>query len=150
MKQRFELDRKDWQILEALQTNARTTNTEIGKRIGLSQPAITARIQRLEEAGVVEGYAARINPKRVGAEIGAFIRLRPEHSGLAQCLKMFERMPEIVDTYRMTGEECFLLKVVVYGMADLEVVIDSLLKLGVVTTSMVLSSYPSKPVRPRA
>jgi Lrp/AsnC family leucine-responsive transcriptional regulator len=58
-------------------------------------------------------------------------------------------MPEITETYRMTGEECFFLKVVVYRMADLESVIDKLLRLGVVTTSMVLSSYPSKPLRPR-
>lgn len=71
MKQKFELDRKDWQILEVLQANARCTNTEIGKRIGLSQPAVTARIQRLENAGVIQGYAARIDPKRVGAEIAA-------------------------------------------------------------------------------
>jgi Lrp/AsnC family leucine-responsive transcriptional regulator len=60
MKQKFAIDRKDWQILEALQANARTTNTEIAKRIGLSQPAVTARIQRLEDVGIVEGYGARI------------------------------------------------------------------------------------------
>lgn len=59
-------------------------------------------------------------------------------------------MPEVVETYRMTGEECFLLKVVVSKMANLEAVIDGLLKLGVVTTSMVLSSYPAKPLRQRA
>ena len=150
MKQWLDLDRKDWQILEALQANARCTNTEIGKRIGLSQPAVTARIQRLEEAGIIEGYAARVNPKRVRAEIAAFIRLRAEHGELAKYLKAFERMPEIIEVYRMTGEECFLLKVVVYRMAELEGVIDRLIHFGAVTTSIVLASYPSKPMRARA
>jgi Lrp/AsnC family leucine-responsive transcriptional regulator len=150
MKRRLELDHRDWKILEALQTNARCTNTEIGKRIGLSQPAVTVRIQRLEEAGIIEGYTARINAKRVGAEIAAIIRLRPQHHELAQCLKAFDGMPEIVEVYRMTGEECFLLKVVVYKMAELEAVIDGLLRLGVISTSIVLASYPLKPVRPRA
>ena len=150
MKQKFELDRKDWQILEVLQANARCTNTEIGKRIGLSQPAVTARIQRLENAGVIQGYTARIDPKRVGAEIAAVIRLQPQHSAFTQCLKAFDRMPEIVEIHRMTGDECFLLKVVVHRMVELEAVIDSLLRFGPITTSMVLASYPPKPVRPRA
>ena len=135
--------------MEALQANARCTNTEIGKRIGLSQSAVTARIQRLEEAGIIEGYAARVNPKRVGAEIAAFIWLRADGE-LAKYLKAFERMPEIIEVYRMTGEECFLLKVVVYRMAELEGVIDRLIRFGAVTTSMVLASYPSKPMRARA
>jgi Lrp/AsnC family transcriptional regulator, leucine-responsive regulatory protein len=150
MNQKFELDRKDWQILEVLQANARCSNTEIGKRIGLSQPAVTARIQRLEEAEIIEGYTARLNPKRIGAEITAVIRLRPQHSMLPQCLKAFERMPEIIEVCRMTGEECFLLKAVVGKMAELEAVIDRLLHFGPVTTSIVLASYPPKPVRPRA
>src|SRR5215208_6967213 len=107
MKQKLELDHKDWKILEALQSNARYTNTEIGKRIGLSQPAVTARIQRLEEAQVIQGYTARINAKRVGAEISAVLRLRPQHTAFTQCLKVFDRMPEIVEVNRMTGDECF-------------------------------------------
>jgi len=75
-----------------------------------------------------------VNPKRVGAEIAAFIWLRADGE-LAKYLKAFERMPEIIEVYRMTGEECFLLKVVVYRMAELEGVIDRLIRFGAVTTS---------------
>jgi len=147
MKRKNEIDRLDWRILEALQADARCTNTEIGKRVGLSQPAVTARIQRLEELGIVEGYTARISPKRVGAEIAAFIGLNTSHAQIPACMKAFDGMPEVVEVHRVTGADCFLVKVVVYKMSRLEEVIDRLAKFGVVNTSIVLASYPAKPIR---
>jgi|SRR5215471_11435369 len=148
MKQRPPLDRLDWKILEALQENARTSNTEIGKRIGLSQPAVTARIQRLEERGTIAGYTARIATKLVGAEISAFVRLNAPHATLGACLAAFEAMPEIVEMHRITGVDCFILRVVVFRMAELEAAIDRIAQFGPVTTSVVLASYPGKPLRP--
>jgi Lrp/AsnC family transcriptional regulator, leucine-responsive regulatory protein len=148
MKQKPALDRLDWKILEALQENARYSNTAIGKRIGLSQPAVTARIQRLEERGIIAGYAARIAAKLVGAEISAFIRLNAPHSALRACLAEFEAMPEIVEAHRITGVDCFIVKVVVFGMSELEATVDRIAHFGPVTTSVVLGSYPSKPIKP--
>src|SRR5947209_14839298 len=96
MKAKRALDRHDCRILELLQRNARMSNTEIGKHIGLSQPAVTARIQRLEDAGVIEGYGARINPRQAGLEISALIRLKTTHERIDECLAMFKTMPAVV------------------------------------------------------
>ncbi|NPT55933.1 Lrp/AsnC family transcriptional regulator [Paraburkholderia elongata] len=147
MKQRqVTLDRLDWRILEALQCNARISNTELGKQIGLSQPAVTARIKRLEEQGVIEGYAARINPGLVGRGIAAIVRIRTTHAEIRRCLRAFESMPEIVEAHRITGEDCFMVRILVEEMTQLEVAIDSLARFGPVTTSVVLASYPPKTI----
>jgi len=140
------LDGIDWKILALLQRNARRTNTEIGKQVGLSQPAVTARIQRLEGAGVIEGYAARLNAKSLGREISALMRLRAPHAQLVRCLKTFEQIPEIVEVYRITGEDCFLARGTFARMVDLERTIDQLSKFCSVTTSIILASYAPKPL----
>ena len=141
------LDKLDWRILEALQSNARVTNTELGKQIGLSQPAVTARIRRLEEQGVIEGYAARINPGLVGRRIAAVVRIRTTHAEIKLCLSAFAAMPEIIEAHRITGEDCFLVRIVVEEMSQLESAIDALARFGPVTTSIVLASYPPKIIR---
>jgi len=147
MKQKFSPDRIDWTILELLQRNARMSNTEIGKQAGLSQPAVTARIRALEDAGVIEGYGARINPGALGQEIAAVIRVKTTHAHIAQCLKVFDSIPEIIEAQRITGEDCFIVKATMARMSRLEEVIDALARYGSVTTSLVLATYPSKPVR---
>lgn len=144
---RVTLDRLDWRILEALQSNARISNTDLGKQIGLSQPAVTARIKRLEEQGVIEGYTARINPGLVGRGIAAIVRIRTTHAQIKQCLSAFETMPEIVEADRITGEDCFMVRIVVEDMTQVEAAIDSLARFGPVTTSVVLASYPPKAIR---
>jgi Lrp/AsnC family transcriptional regulator, leucine-responsive regulatory protein len=146
MKAKFNADRIDWKIIELLQRDARMTNTEIGKTVGLSQPAVTARIRALEDAGVIEGYTARINPRALGQEITAIIRLKTTHEKISACLKAFERSPEILEAHRITGEDCFVVKATFAEMPRLEAVIDSLAKLGSVTTSLVLAAYKPKPL----
>lgn len=146
MKQKFAADRTDWRIIGLLQKNARMTNTEIGKIVGLTQPAVTARIRALETVGVIETYAARINPSALGMEITAIIRLKTTHEKIAQCLKTFEQVPEILEANRITGEDCFIVKATFCRMPRLEEVIDCLAKFGSVTTSLVLASYPNKPL----
>ncbi|RRW39554.1 Lrp/AsnC family transcriptional regulator [Pseudomonas luteola] len=139
-----ELDRLDWRILEALQRNARITSTELGKRIGLSQPAVTSRIKRLEETDVIDGYGARLNHKLLGRPIRALLRLRTSHAQIPACLEAFETIPQIIEAMRVTGEDCFVVRVVAGEMEQLEAVIDALAKLGPVTTSIILASYPQK------
>jgi Lrp/AsnC family leucine-responsive transcriptional regulator len=138
------LDKLDKRILDLLQQNARHTNTEIGKQVGLSQPAVTARIQRMEEEGVIEGYGARINPRRAGLEISALIRLKTTHDKIDPCLRLFAAMPAIVASDRITGEDCFVVRATVATMSQLEEVIDKLAAFGAVSTSIVLASYPGK------
>jgi Lrp/AsnC family transcriptional regulator, leucine-responsive regulatory protein len=139
-------DQIDWKILELLQHNARLSNTEVGKLVGLSQPAVTSRIQRLEDAGVIEGYGARLNPRCLGREISAFIRLRTTHANIHSCLKTFERIPQILEVYRVTGEDCFVVKATFQKMTQLESTIDAIAKFGAVTTTMILASYPARPL----
>ncbi|RJF99289.1 Lrp/AsnC family transcriptional regulator [Noviherbaspirillum saxi] len=146
MKPKFEADRLDWKIIELLQRDARMSNTEIGKTIGLSQPAVTSRIRALEDAGVIDGYTARINPRALGHEITAIIRLRTTHEKIAPCLAAFERIPEILEAHRITGEDCFVVKASFAHMPKLEATIDALAMYGSVTTSLVLATYAPKPL----
>ena len=105
------LDRLDLSILEALQDNARTPLSEVGRRIGLSQPATSERVKRLEERGIIAGYGARIDPAALGLGMMAIIRLKTTHEHIKPALRAFAEMPHVIEVHRMTGEDCFLLKV---------------------------------------
>ena len=140
------IDSKDIEILEALQTNARAPLSEIGRSIGLSQPAISERVKRLEEAGVIEGYSARINPRALGFALMAIVRLRTTHEHIKTCLKKFSEIPHIMEVHRVTGEDCFVLKVLVPAPEDLETIVDRIAGFGAVTTSLVLRSEPVRTV----
>lgn len=138
------IDKKDRLILEALQTDARQSLAAIGKRIGLSQPAMSERVRKLEEAGVIEGYGARVNLRALGVGLQAIIRIDTTHAGIARYLKLFEAMPEVLSADRVTGEDCFFVRCAIAEPADLERVVDALAVDGSVTTSLVLSSPVKK------
>jgi Lrp/AsnC family leucine-responsive transcriptional regulator len=144
------IDKKDRLILEALQTDARQSLAAIGKRIGLSQPAMSERVRKLEEAGVIEGYGARVNLRALGVGLQAIIRIDTTHAGIARYLKLFEAMPEVLSADRVTGEDCFFVRCAIAEPADLERVVDALAVDGSVTTSLVLSSPVKKWVTVRA
>lgn len=137
-------DDKDALILEALQTDARTPLSELGRRIGLSQPAMSERVKRLEESGVIEGYGVRLNMKALGLGMMAIVRLRTSHANIKPCLKRFAEIWNIIEVHRVTGEDCFVLKVLVPSPEDLEVLVDRIAGYGSVTTSVVLRSEPSR------
>jgi Lrp/AsnC family leucine-responsive transcriptional regulator len=140
------LDATDWRILEELQLDGRIPLATLGKRIGLSQPAISERVKRLESRGVIEGYSARVNFQAVGLELLAIARIKTTFDKLQACLKLFASMPEILEVHRVTGEDCLIVKVLVPRAAQLESVIDRLAKYGSVTTSIVLSSGRPTPI----
>lgn len=141
-----ELDAKDRQILEALQADARQSLSALGKRIGLSQPAMSERVRKLEEAGVITGYGARVDPVALGLRIQAVVRLKTTHEHLRACVALFEKMPEVVEVLRITGEDCFFVRCLIAAPEDLERVVDGLAVYGSVTTSLVLSHPVRKPV----
>lgn len=141
-----DLDRLDIAILEALQDNARTPLSEIGRRIGLSQPAISERVKRLEERGIIAGYAARLDPAALGLGMMAIIRLKTTHEHIQPALRAFAQMPPVIEVHRLTGEDCFLLKVLVPSPGRLESIVDTIARFGAVTTSLVLRSEPAKPL----
>ncbi|MDX2202883.1 MAG: Lrp/AsnC family transcriptional regulator [Hyphomicrobiaceae bacterium] len=142
------LDAKDLAILEALQADGRQPLSALGRRIGLSQPAISERVKRLEEQGIITGYAAKLSLPALGLNMMAILRLRTEHASIKACLKRFAELPNIVEVHRVTGEDCFVLKAIVPAPEDLASIVDAIGAFGAVTTSLVLKSEPAKPVSP--
>lgn len=140
------VDAKDLKILEALQANARAPLSELGRSVGLSQPAVSERVKRLEEAGIIEGYGARINPRALGLGLMALVRLRTTHEHIKTCLRRFGEIPHIIEVHRVTGDDCFVLKVLVPAPEDLETIVDRIAGFGAVTTSLVLRSEPVRPI----
>jgi Lrp/AsnC family leucine-responsive transcriptional regulator len=149
-KTRYDLDRLDWRIIEQLQVNSRQPLAKLGRAIGLSQPAISERVKRLEKAGIIEGYSARVNAHALGLDLVAFARLQTSFQHLKACYQLFAGMPEILEVHRVTGEDCFFLKIIVPRAVELEAVVDRLAKYGSVKTSIVLSSTPPAPITRRA
>ncbi|WXA94950.1 Lrp/AsnC family transcriptional regulator [Pendulispora brunnea] len=133
-------------ILETLQTEGRIGISDLGRRIGLSQPATSERVKRLEERGIIVGYGARLDPSALGFGLMAIIRLRTTHENIRPCLKRFAEMPQIVEVLRLTGEDCFLLKVLIPSPGELETIVDAIARYGAVTTSLVLRSEPPKAI----
>jgi Lrp/AsnC family leucine-responsive transcriptional regulator len=141
-----DLDAKDMAILEALQEDGRVPLSELGRRIGLSQPAMSERVKRLEERGVITGYGARISAEALGLRMTAIIRLKTAHEHISNCLKTFAALPYITEVHRVTGDDCFVLKAIVPEPQDLATIVDAIGGYGAVTTSVVLKSEPVKPI----
>lgn len=145
---RFEsgpLDAIDGRILAALIENARVSHAELGRRVGLSAPSVAERVRRLEEAGVIEGYSARIQPSALGLSIAAWIRVKPLPGKLKTVEALLVGIPEIVTCDRVTGEDCFLAKANLPSIGGLEPLIDTLLPHATTTTAIVQST----PIPPR-
>ncbi len=142
----LDLDDKDFAILELLQADGRISVSELGRRIGLSQPATSERVKRLEERGVIAGYGARLDLKALGLPMTAIIRLKTAHEHIGECLKAFAALPYIVEIHRVTGDDCFVLKAIVPAPEALATIVDAIGRFGSVTTSLVLRSEPAKPI----
>src|SRR5262245_14548268 len=140
------LDPTDLAIIEILQEDGRINITELGRRVGLSQPAVSERVKRLEERRIITGYRAVIDLAALGLGTTAIVRLRTTHEHIAACLKQFAKMPEVIEVLRLTGEDCFFLKVIVPSPTGLESIVDALGRFGAVTTSVVLRAEPPKTV----
>ncbi len=144
--QTFEpLDDMDRRIVEALQRDARMRPTEIGRLVGLSTPAVSDRMHRLEETGVLS-YRAEINPRALGYTISTIIRVSPQSRKLQLIPQIARDVPEITECYRITGEDCYFMRVYLRSMDDLEAILDRFTPHGRTTTSIVHSA----PVPPRS
>jgi Lrp/AsnC family leucine-responsive transcriptional regulator len=139
-------DAVNLQILTELQQNPRLTMSELGRRIGYSAPAITERVRRLEETDVIRGYCLEINPAALGLPIAAFIRIRPNPGQLPRIAELSQNIPEVVECHRVTGEDCFILKVYLPSLDQLDRILDCFLLHGSTTTSLIQSS--PVPLRP--
>lgn len=120
--------------------------TELARRVKMSAPSVTERVQRLEEAGIISGYRLVVDPRALGLPIAAYVRIRPLPGQLARVAEIAQRTPEVVECHRITGEDCFLLQVYVREVSHLEAILDKFLLFGTTTTSIVQSS--PVPLRP--
>lgn len=134
------LDATSWEIVCALQEDARLSFSELGRRVGLSAPAVAERVRKLEEAGIIVGYHARVCPEKMGYALTAFIRMASPSEKCAIVSSFVADLPEVLECHRVTGSDSFILKVIVSSVAHLEALIDRLLPYGQLTTSVVLSS----------
>ena len=135
----MKLDRKHWKILEILQRHARSSNTEIASAVNLSLPAVAERIKKLEDTGVISGYTARIAPFDVGYQLSALITLRAFVGRLKPFLLAVSGFKEVLNCYRVTGNENIVMHVVLRDQKHLEAFIDVLITYGECKTQIILS-----------
>ncbi len=141
-----ELDQVNMRVLEELLRDPRLSMSELGRRVGMSSPAVTERVRRLEEARVIQGYRLELNPVALGLPITAYIRIRPNPGQLPRIAELAQQIPEVVECHRVTGEDCFILKVHIPAIDQLDRLLDSFLLYGSTTTSLIQSS--PVPLRP--
>ena len=134
------LDAIDLGLLEELALDGRLTMAELGRRVNLSAPAVAERVQRLERTGVIAGYRAVIEPKAIGYPIAAVIRVRPASGQLPKIPELARDTPEVVECYRITGDDCFFLKLHLRSIDDLEPILDRFVAHGQTTTSIIHST----------
>ena len=134
------LDATNVDILKALLDEPRLAMSELGRRIGMSAPAVTERVQRMQEAGVIRGARLDVDQAALGLGITAFVRVRPMPGQLQYIAELARTTPEIVECHRVTGEDCFIMKVLVGRVELLEAVLDEILRFGNTTSSIVQST----------
>lgn len=134
------MDATDFKIIDLLQEDGRISMKDLGKIVGLTSPAVSERVKRLEEAGVIKGYKAIINPDKLGRVIKSFINISLPSENYQSFIDYVKRENRIVECHHITGDDCLLLKVIVKDMYDLEQVIDRIKQVGKTKTSVILST----------
>ncbi len=134
------IDELDRRIVGELVADGRLSMAELGRRVSLSPPAVADRVARLERAGVITGYHARIDPRALGFPVAAVVRVAPVAGRLPKVREVARETPEVVECHRITGEDCFLLKLHLRSLDDLEAVLDRFTPYARTTTSLVHSS----------
>jgi Lrp/AsnC family transcriptional regulator, leucine-responsive regulatory protein len=139
------LDDVNRRLLRELHAEPRISMSALARRVGMSAPAVTERVQRMERAGVITGYRMQVDPAALGLPVAAFARIRPAPGQLPKIAELAAQLPEVSECHRITGEDCFLVKVHAAAIEDLEATLDRFLLYGQTITSIVVSS----PVPPR-
>jgi Lrp/AsnC family transcriptional regulator, leucine-responsive regulatory protein len=139
------LDGTNIRLLGEIQSSARLSNAELGRRVGLSAPAVADRLARLEESGAIVAYRTELDPRALGFSLSVVLRIRPAPRELKKVADLAQRTPEVVECHRITGDDCYLMRAWVRDVVHLEELIDRFAPYGQTTTSIVQSS----PVEPR-
>lgn len=138
-------DERNLALLRLLQAEPRLGVAELARRIGMSAPAVRERLLRLEEAGVIRGWRLELEPAALGYPLTVFVRIRPMPGQVSKVAELARAMPQVAECHRITGEDCFILKVHVEAIETLDRLLDRFLAHGQTTTSIVQST----PVPPR-
>jgi Lrp/AsnC family leucine-responsive transcriptional regulator len=140
------LDDVNRRLLAHLQEDPRLTMSALARLVGMSSPAVTERVQRLERAGVIRGYRLDVDPAALGLPVTAWVRVRPGPGQLTKVADLAAGLPNVSECHRITGEDCFLIKLHAATIESLTETLDKILLYGQTVTSVVHSS----PVPPRA
>jgi Lrp/AsnC family leucine-responsive transcriptional regulator len=141
------VDQTDLQLLQELQENARLSLAELGRRIGLSPPSVADRLKRLEDDGVITGYRTEIDPRALGYDLSAVLRVRPDGRQLPKIAQIARDTAEVVECQRVTGDDCYVMKLHVRDVHHLEEALDRFTPFGSTTTSIVQSApFPTRGV----
>jgi len=143
------MDALNKKILKRLQANARQSHVEIGRQVGISSPAVNERIKKMEDAGIIKGYRTEVSPFECGYQLKAIITLRAFMGKLKPFLDKVKQFEEVVNCYRITGNENIVLEVVLANQKHLEQFIDELIVYGETKTQIVLSKVvDNNPIKP--
>jgi Lrp/AsnC family leucine-responsive transcriptional regulator len=137
---RQRIDQIDEKIVGELLEDGRLPIAELGRRVNLSSPAVAERVKRLERAGVITGYRAQVDPRAFGYELLAIVRVKPAARQLPKIPELAAEIPQVVECHRITGEDCFYLKVYLRSIDELSGLLDQFLVYGETTTSIVNST----------
>jgi Lrp/AsnC family transcriptional regulator, leucine-responsive regulatory protein len=141
------IDETDLKLLQELQSDARVSLAELGRRVGLSPPSVADRLRRLEGDGVIRGYRTDIDPRALGYDLAAVLRIRPHARQIPKVAEIATGTPEVIECQRVTGDDCFVMRMYVRDVGHLEEVIDRFTPFGQTTTSIVQSSpFPARGV----
>jgi Lrp/AsnC family leucine-responsive transcriptional regulator len=139
------LDDVNRRLLRELHADARITMSALARKVGMSAPAVTERVQRLQRAGVITGFLMQVDPAALGLPVTAFVRVRPAARQLSKIADLAEQLDAVSECYRITGEDCFLVKVHAASIPELEATLDKFLMFGQTVSSIVVTT----PVPPR-
>ena len=126
-------------VIRLLRDDPRMSVSELARRVKMSAPAVRERLQRLEEAGVLR-WRVDIEPRALGFPVAAYVRVRPAPGQLSKIAELAQRMPQVTECHRVTGEDCFVVKIYVTAIDQLDAVLDQFLAFGQTTTSLVQST----------
>jgi Lrp/AsnC family transcriptional regulator, leucine-responsive regulatory protein len=146
------IDTTDWNLIAELERDARQSFSELGRKVGLSQPATAERVKALESAGIIRGYRVDVDREKLGYPIEAFIRMETDGEKCTGLQRQVSQLPEVLECHRVTGDGSYIVRAVVSSVAHLEGLIDRLLPFGSPTTSIVLSTPLARrlPIQPSA
>jgi len=133
------MDRANWKILQLLQKDARIPFSELGRQVGLSAPAVAERVRRLEDAGIIAGYRTVLNPSKLGYSLEVFIRLSCQGNKQNAAIRAISEMPQVLEFWNLTGEDGYVLRVVLRSVQELDSLLKQLAIYGTTITSLVLS-----------